>query len=96
MKSPCTPALLKIQTDLDFIRYYLTLRNEDQAGLPTTDDASGVDRRWPEGAHYRELAHKLRGLACDCCFPNPQQELLSLARRYERRADHLDGRAARK
>jgi hypothetical protein len=29
-----------------------------------------------------------------CHLPNPQQELLDLARRYERRADHMDRNAA--
>jgi hypothetical protein len=50
------------------------------------------DRDWwqLDGAHYRELASWLRDLAGKCRLPNPQRELLSLARRYERRADHLD------
>ena len=56
-----------------------------------------VDRdRWSAnaGAHYRELAHRLRGLAAKCRLPNPQRELLSLARRYEIRAKHLSRGAA--
>jgi hypothetical protein len=54
-----------------------------------------ADREWwqLDGAHYRELAIWLRDAAAKCRLPNPQRELLSLARRYERRADHLDRRA---
>jgi len=52
---------------------------------------------WQEDAseHYRELATRLREMAGKCCLPNPQRELLILARRYERRAEHLDRRAKR-
>jgi hypothetical protein len=46
-----------------------------------------------DGTHYRELAAWLRDIAGKCRLPNPQGELLSLARRYERRADHLDRKA---
>jgi hypothetical protein len=56
------------------------------------------DRDWWQlagGEHYRELAARLREVACKCRLPNPQGELLSLAERYERRADHLDSRARR-
>jgi len=45
---------------------------------------------WQEGARYRDLAKRLREIARRCHLPNPQQELLDLARRYERRADHMD------
>jgi len=45
---------------------------------------------WRESAHYRDLATRLREIARACHLPNPQQELLDLARRYERRADHMD------
>ena len=41
--------------------------------------------------HYRQLARRLRGIAAGCRLPNPQRELLNLAARYERRADHFDG-----
>jgi hypothetical protein len=54
------------------------------------------DRDWWQlhGAdHYRELAAWLREVAVKCRLPNPQRELLSLARRYERRAVQLDRRA---
>jgi hypothetical protein len=54
------------------------------------------DRNWwgsDNGAHYRELAAWLREIAGKCRLPNPQQELLTLARRYERRAQYLERRA---
>ena len=54
----------------------------------------GTDRDWwlrDSGAHYRELASWLRGIAAKCRLPNPQQELLRLARQYERRAAYLEG-----
>ena len=53
------------------------------------------DRDWwgSTGEHYRELAGWLREIAGKCRLPNPQQELLKLARTYERRADHLEGRS---
>jgi hypothetical protein len=54
------------------------------------DDGSA---RRLDGTHYRGLATKLRTVARECHLPNPQRELLCLARRYERRADHLDRRA---
>jgi hypothetical protein len=55
-----------------------------------------TDRDWwsqDAGRHYRELAHWLHGLAAKCRLPNPQRELLSLARRYVIRANHLGRRA---
>jgi hypothetical protein len=56
-----------------------------------------ADRDWwrTSGAHYRELADWLRGVAAKCRLPNPQRELLALARRYERNAAHFDSRARR-
>ena len=42
------------------------------------------------GAHYREVAHWLRGVAARCRLPNSQRELLTLARRYERRAERFE------
>ena len=44
----------------------------------------------PNGGHYSNLAGKLRLVARECHFPNARQELLDLAARYERRADHFD------
>src|SRR2546423_1199363 len=53
------------------------------------------DRAWCQssGTHYRKLASWLREIGGKCRLPNPQRELLSLARRYELRADHLDRRS---
>jgi hypothetical protein len=42
--------------------------------------------------HCRELAGWLRQVASKCRLPNPQRELLNLARTYERRAEHLEKR----
>jgi hypothetical protein len=56
------------------------------------------DRDWwlrDGGDHYRELAEWLRELAGKCRLPNPQRELLNLARRFEHRADHLQRRVRR-
>jgi hypothetical protein len=47
-----------------------------------------------EGTHYRDLATRLREIARECPRPYPQRELLDLAQQYERRADHMDHRAA--
>ncbi len=57
-----------------------------------------ADRKWwlrDSGAHYRELAHWLRGIAAGCRLPNPRKELLRLAERYERRAQHLEAKSHR-
>jgi hypothetical protein len=65
--------------------YTLTLRN------------TAADRDWwsaHAGAHYRELAHWLRGVAAKCRLPYTQKELLALARRYDARAERLSRRAA--
>ena len=45
------------------------------------------------GEHYREVALRLRGVACECRFPNARKELLDLAARHERRGDHFDRRS---
>jgi hypothetical protein len=42
-----------------------------------------------DSEHYREMASKLRELARRFRFPGARQELLTLALRYERRADQL-------
>jgi hypothetical protein len=49
-----------------------------------------------DGGHYRNLAGKLRLVAREFRFPNARQELLDLAARYERRADHFDGHSLKK
>jgi hypothetical protein len=46
-----------------------------------------------DGAHYREMANGLRELARQCRFRGARKELLQLAARYDRRADHFDRRA---
>ena len=40
--------------------------------------------------HYREIASKLRVVACGCYFPHVRKDLMDLAARYDRRADHFD------
>ena len=56
---------------------------------PTLQDLAADRDRWfrNAGPHYREVAHWLRGVAARCHLPNPQRELLTLAGRYERRAE---------
>ena len=49
---------------------------------------------WQEGMQYRDLAKRLREMARRCTLPNPQQELLDLAQRYEGRANDMDRSAA--
>jgi hypothetical protein len=44
-------------------------------------------------AHYREIASKLRVVARECCFPIARREVLDLAARYDRRADHFEASA---
>jgi hypothetical protein len=64
---------------------------------PTNLQDIAADRDWwrqDAGAHYRELAAWLRETARKCHFPNPQRELLNLARRYEMRAEQLDRRSS--
>jgi hypothetical protein len=59
--------------------------------MPTFRDTA-ADRDWWQGdakRHYRELAHWLRGIAAKCRLPNPQQELLDIARHYDIRANDL-------
>ena len=48
----------------------------------------------PDSEHYREMARRLRELAREFRFPGARKELLDLALRYDRRADHLDARTA--
>jgi hypothetical protein len=53
--------------------------------------AAASDAWYPDAAgHYREVAQWLRGVAARCRLPNPQRELLTLARKYERRAHRFD------
>jgi hypothetical protein len=59
---------------------------------PTLQDIATDRDCWYQsaGAHYREVARWLRGVAARCRLPSPQRELLTLARRYERRADRFE------
>jgi hypothetical protein len=51
-------------------------------------------RSLPSGAaHFREIASKLRVVARECHFPIARRELLDLAARYDRRADHFEASA---
>jgi hypothetical protein len=47
----------------------------------------------PSSEDYRQLAHRLRKLAQETSRPYARQELLRLSGIYDRRAEHLDGRA---
>jgi len=58
---------------------------------------SAADRNWwsaHAGKHYRDLAHRLRGIAASCRLPYTQKELLDLARRYDTTADGIGRDAA--
>ena len=89
-------ALLPMCTEAGVHR--VAYRAHDGSARPCRDGGVvllGGDRgAWQlDAVHYRRLAKKLRSVARECRLPNPQHELLTLARRYERRADHLDRRA---
>jgi hypothetical protein len=62
------------------------------SGIKQTMDDQKVAVPFADAEHYREIARKLRGIAQECRFPKSRQELLDLAGRYERRADHFDQR----
>ena len=47
-----------------------------------------------DSEHYREMASKLWELARQFRLPGARQELLTLALRYEARAEQLDARRA--
>jgi hypothetical protein len=63
------------------------------------DDPEGrlswSDPEWyfSAGAHYSDLSAWLREVAGRCRLPNPQRELLALARKYARLAARLERRA---
>jgi hypothetical protein len=48
------------------------------------------DAAQSDSEHYREMAKKLRELVREFHVPGVRKEILSLAARYERRADNLD------
>jgi hypothetical protein len=75
-----------IEGNLDLVKSQV----KQLAGLTANED-SGVPASGDD--HYREAVSKLRSVARDCGLPDgAQNELLVLARRYERRANHLDRR----
>jgi hypothetical protein len=47
-----------------------------------------------DSQHHRELAEKLRKIACQCRSPGAQQKILDFALGYDGRADQLDKRGA--
>lgn len=63
---------------------------------PRLRDGSSADH-WlrDSGMHYRELAEWLRDIAHKCRLPNPQRELLVLAKRYDLRAEQFQLRTPR-
>jgi hypothetical protein len=62
-----------------------------KSGLPAlTEPAPAL----AGGDHYREIAGKLRELARSTRSPGIRQELVDLARRYDRRGDHFDRRSS--
>jgi len=52
------------------------------------------DAAQSDSEHYRAMTKKLRELAREFHVPGVRKEILSLAARYERRADNLDARSA--
>jgi hypothetical protein len=71
--------------------HYVRMKNVNTLRLPLRRGATDGSRWHSEAAaHYRQLAAWLREIAGKSRLPNPQRELLSLVRRYEMRADHLD------
>jgi hypothetical protein len=63
----------------------------DEHTLTLQDNAADRNcRSQHDGKHYRQVAHWLRGVAAKCRVPDPQRELLGLARRYDRRADQFE------
>ena len=46
----------------------------------------------PSGEHYRQLATELRMIALRCRSPGARKELVQLAAKYDRRADHFDSK----
>jgi hypothetical protein len=64
------------------------------ANTPILTDIATDPDGWQQqaAANYRDLARSLRDIVAKCCLPNPQRELLALARTYDRRAEHLQKR----
>lgn len=70
----------------------LALKMRSSASLKQPVETSPTTNRprAPDGAHLREIAHGLRMLARRCRYPVSRRELLELAARFDRRADHFD------
>jgi hypothetical protein len=63
----------------------------DEHTLTLQDITADRDCRSQQyGKHYRQVAHWLRGVAAKCRLPDPQTELLDIAMRYDRLANHSD------
>jgi len=63
----------------------------DEHTLTLQDITADRDYRSQQyGKRYRQVAHWLRGVAAKCGLPDPQRELLDIARRYDRRADQFE------
>jgi hypothetical protein len=61
--------------------------------VPWMGAAAGETRAaLADGDHYREMAGKLRELARLTHSPGIRRELVDLAKRYDRRGEHFDGR----
>jgi hypothetical protein len=55
--------------------------------------APPVTPRLADGEHYREMAGRLRELARLTRSPGIRQELVDLAKQYDRRGDHIERRS---
>jgi hypothetical protein len=62
------------------------------AGMLRALDHSEAPAALAAGDHYREMAGRLRELARLARMPGIRKELADLAKRYDRRGDHLDCR----
>jgi hypothetical protein len=62
----------------------------------TLQQVAAETNRWQReaGSHYCEIAAWLRQVAAKCRLPNPQRELLNLAKRYDRMSKYLTSRAS--
>jgi hypothetical protein len=65
----------------------------------TSSDSTKIDDRnrnivVPDSRYYLELAAKLREIARQSRFAGARREILGLACRYDRRADHFNARNA--
>jgi hypothetical protein len=73
-------------------RVRLMRRLAQNLGFEARMDEQEAAAALADAEQYREIARKLRGIAQEYHFAEGCQELLDLAGRYERLADHLDPR----